>query len=176
MQYLTCTKIAVYTSRKPMSLAGAFAQNRRRGGPLALASASASLCHCCSPCLYLCAYLRSLKEAARSDIPYTRDPDPVPHTSHANSTADCRYFRPGCPTALPWWRANKPELVLYQCDRKTPAWECFKGEGCRHDSVPLGTRFESPALFSAGIQTRRSLPVDMDHVPTLALTGFGVQT
>ena len=55
-----------------------------------------------SPCLYLCAYLRSLKEAARSDIPYTRDPDPVPHTSHANSTADCRYFRPGCPTALPY--------------------------------------------------------------------------
>jgi len=61
----------------------------------------------------------------------------VPHTSHANSTADCRYFRPGCPTALPWWQANKPDLILYQCDRKTPAWECFKGEGCRHDSVPL---------------------------------------
>eukprot|EP01047_Picozoa_sp_COSAG01_P078132 COSAG01_NODE_14318_length_1469_cov_2.920438_2_plen_208_part_00 len=50
-------------------------------------------------------------------MPYTRDPNPVPHTSNASSTADCRYFKPGCPTALPWWRDNKPELILYQCDR-----------------------------------------------------------
>ena len=31
--------------------------------------------------------------------------------------------------------ASDPELVLYKCDKKTPAFECFKGEGCLHDSV-----------------------------------------
>ena len=56
-------------------------------------------------------------------IPYTRDPSP--HTART----------PG--NGLPWWQQNKPELVLYQCDRKTPAWECFPGEGCSHVSVPL---------------------------------------
>lgn len=40
-------------------------------------------------------------------------------------------------TALPWWQENHPELVLYTCDRKTPAWECFAGEGCSHVSVPF---------------------------------------
>ena len=43
----------------------------------------------------------------------------------------------GGSTALPWWKANKPDLVLYTCDRKTPAWECFAGEGCSHVFVPL---------------------------------------
>jgi hypothetical protein len=72
-------------------------------------------------------------------IPFTRDPA-CPHMSGSDGPA-CRSktpgFHPGCPTCLPWWKANKPELVLYQCDRKTPAWECFSGEGCRHASVPL---------------------------------------
>ena len=38
---------------------------------------------------------------------------------------------------LPWWQENYPSLVLYQCDRVTPAWECFAGEGCKHRNVPL---------------------------------------
>ena len=46
-------------------------------------------------------------------------------------------FKPGCPDCLPWWKENHPDLVLYQCDKVTPCWECFSGEGCRHDSVPL---------------------------------------
>eukprot|EP00040_Diaphanoeca_grandis_P013809 m.69741 g.69741 ORF g.69741 m.69741 type:complete len:454 (-) comp24134_c1_seq2:106-1467(-) len=56
-------------------------------------------------------------------IPFTRDP--APHTTGTP------------PTGLPWWIENHPELVLYQCDKKTPAWECFAGEGCAHVSVPL---------------------------------------
>ena len=47
-------------------------------------------------------------------IPYCRDP--TPHLDKNNS-------------GLPWWQENKPELVLYQCDQVTPAWECFPGEG-----------------------------------------------
>ena len=38
---------------------------------------------------------------------------------------------------LAWWQASHPELVLYTCDQKTPAWECFSGEGCSHVNVPL---------------------------------------
>ena len=40
----------------------------------------------------------------------------------------------------------------------------------------FGTRFESSALFSGRHPDASIFPVDMDHVPTLALTGFGVQT
>jgi hypothetical protein len=58
-------------------------------------------------------------------IPFTRDP--TPHVTGTGPAA----------SGLPWWQANKPELVLYQCDKKTPAWECFAGEGCAHVSVPL---------------------------------------
>ena len=60
-------------------------------------------------------------------IPYCRDP--TPRLSPEPGT--------GKPTGLPWWQKNKPELVLYTCDRSTPAWECFAGEGCAHESVPL---------------------------------------
>ena len=47
-------------------------------------------------------------------IPFCRDPSP--HLDANNS-------------GLPWWLEHAPDLVLYQCDRKTPAWECFPGEG-----------------------------------------------
>jgi hypothetical protein len=72
-------------------------------------------------------------------IPYTRDPGCPQMSGKAGPQCSNKTspFVPGCPTCLPWWKANKPDLVLYQCDRKTPAWECFGGEGCRHDSVPL---------------------------------------
>ena len=56
-------------------------------------------------------------------MPFSRDPTP-----HPTGTP---------PTSLPWWVDNYPELVLYQCDGITPAWECFAGEGCSHVSVPL---------------------------------------
>ena len=56
-------------------------------------------------------------------MPFSRDPTP-----HPTGTP---------PTSLPWWRKHHPELILYRCDRKTPAWECFAGEGCSHVSVPL---------------------------------------
>ena len=72
-------------------------------------------------------------------IPYTRDPG-CPQLSGKDGpqcSSVTPGFKPGCPTCLPWWQANKPDLVLYQCDKKTPAWECFSGEGCRHESVPL---------------------------------------
>ena len=39
---------------------------------------------------------------------------------------------------------HKPELGLYQCDRKTPAWECFAGGGCAHVSVPLARATPRP--------------------------------
>ena len=56
-------------------------------------------------------------------IPFTRDPAP-------NASI-------GKDEHLAWWQANHPELVLYTCDQKTPAWECFSGEGCSHVNVPL---------------------------------------
>ena len=55
-------------------------------------------------------------------IPFSRDP--TPHLGKP-------------PSGLPWWKKNHPELVLYRCDKKTPAWECFAGEGCSHLNVPL---------------------------------------
>ena len=56
-------------------------------------------------------------------MPFSRDPKP-----HVTGKP---------PTGLPWWQENHPDLILYQCDRKTPAWECFAGEGCSHKNVPL---------------------------------------
>ena len=56
-------------------------------------------------------------------MPFSRDPKP-----HPTGTP---------PTSLPWWIQHYPTFVLYQCDRVTPAWECFAGEGCSHVSVPL---------------------------------------
>ena len=59
-------------------------------------------------------------------IPFTRDP--APHVTPVPNTSG---------SGLPWWQTHKPELVLYRCDRKTPAWECFAGEGCAHVSVRI---------------------------------------
>ena len=56
-------------------------------------------------------------------MPYSRDP--APHTTG------------NPPSGLPWWKQNHPDLILYTCDRKTPAWECFAGEKCSHVNVPL---------------------------------------
>lgn len=46
-------------------------------------------------------------------IPFCRDP--TPHVVNESG--------------LEWWTEHHPDLVLYQCDRVTPAWECFSGEG-----------------------------------------------
>lgn len=63
-------------------------------------------------------------------MPYSRDPAPGTHlTPDHNSTSG--------KTGLAWWQQHHPSLILYRCDRKTPAWECFSGEGCSHDNVPL---------------------------------------
>ena len=56
-------------------------------------------------------------------MPFCRDP--APHRTGSP------------PTGLPWWQKNHPDLVLYRCDKKTPAWECFAGETCSHVSTPL---------------------------------------
>eukprot|EP01052_Picozoa_sp_SAG31_P008738 SAG31_NODE_446_length_15587_cov_29.651989_1_plen_649_part_00 len=66
------------------------------------------------------------KVAISSYMPYTRDPAPSCHPQPCDM--------------LPWWQQHKPHLVLYRCDRKTPAWECFGGGiSCEagHLSVPL---------------------------------------
>lgn len=77
-------------------------------------------------------------------MPFTRDPHP--HIDASKS-------------GLPWWIAHKPALVLYQCDRKNPAWECFAGEGCSHVSVPLD--LTNPATLdyqmSAGVEPAAKL-------------------
>jgi hypothetical protein len=76
-------------------------------------------------------------------IPFTRDPG-TPILNGTGPTA----------SALPWWQAHHPALVLYQCDRQTPAWECFAGEGCVHHYVPLD--LTNPATLdyqmTAGVQ------------------------
>ena len=56
-------------------------------------------------------------------MPFSRDPTPHPTGNP--------------PTSLPWWEKHHKNLILYQCDRVTPAWECFAGEGCSHVYVPL---------------------------------------
>ena len=38
---------------------------------------------------------------------------------------------------LSWWQAHNPSLVLYTCDRKTPAYECFAGAPACYKTVPL---------------------------------------
>jgi hypothetical protein len=72
-------------------------------------------------------------------IPFTRDP--TPHVTGTGADA----------SGLPWWQANKPELVLYQCDKKTPAWECFSGEGCAHISVPLDLTNPSTLAYQMSV-------------------------
>ena len=57
-------------------------------------------------------------------MPYTRDPSPSCHPQPCDM--------------LPWWQRNHPELVLYRCDRKTPALECWPGGiPCTRLSIPL---------------------------------------
>jgi len=57
-------------------------------------------------------------------MPYTRDPAP-----------SCQ---PQPCDMLPWWQRHHPELVLYRCDRKTPALECWPGGiPCTRLSIPL---------------------------------------
>jgi len=60
---------------------------------------------------------RANPEAVLSSyIPFSRDPNPKPHISGKGANA----------TTLPWWQKNKPELVLYRCDRRTPAWSAHE--------------------------------------------------
>ena len=62
-------------------------------------------------------------------IPFCRDPIAPQHQNQSGPSPPA--------SGLPWWQARHPELVLYRCDRTTPAWECFAGEGCSHAYVPL---------------------------------------
>ena len=89
-------------------------------------------------------------------IPFTRDPAPSPSSKDH----------------LEWWRAHHPDLVLYRCDRQTPAWECFAGEGCRHTNVPLDlTRAGTLAYqMSAAV-----LPAKRAGYTAIALDNFGLR-
>ena len=80
-------------------------------------------------------------------------------------------FKPGCPDCLPWWKENHPDLVLYQCDKITPCWECFGGEGCRHDSVPLDLTNPKTLDYqmSAGV-----LPAAKAGYNAIALDNYGL--
>jgi len=89
-------------------------------------------------------------------IPYTRDPAP----------------RPGANTNLPWWQAHHPSLVLYTADRKTPAWECFAGEGCAHVSVPLD--LTNPATLAYQIENAVA-PAAAAGYSAIALDNYGVR-
>ena len=89
-------------------------------------------------------------------IPFTRDP--APHVTNGSGLA--------------WWRQHKPELVLYQCDRKTPAWECFAGEGCAHVSVPLD--LTNPATLDYQLQVG-VLPASRAGYNAIAFDNFGLR-
>ena len=94
-------------------------------------------------------------------IPFTRDPAPGPHQTTVN----------GSTTGLPWWQKNMPELVLYQCDRVTPAWECFSGEGCSHASVPLD--LTNPATLDFQMSAA-VLPAKAAGYTAIALDNYGL--
>jgi hypothetical protein len=87
-------------------------------------------------------------------IPFTRDPAP-------NRTAEM----------LPWWQANHPSLVLYTCDRATPAWECFSGEGCSHASVPLDLTLPATLEYQMRVGV---LPARDAGYNAIALDNYGL--
>lgn len=91
-------------------------------------------------------------------IPFTRDP--AAHVTGHGANA----------TGLPWWEQNRPELVLYQCDRTTPAWECFSGEGCRHTDVPLD--LTNPATLEYQMQVG-VLPAKAKGYNAIAFDNYG---
>lgn len=93
-------------------------------------------------------------------MPFTRDP--TPHTTKDHQ---------GLPTGLPWWKEHHPELVLYTCDKKTPAWECFAGEGCQHVSVPLDLTNPSTLDYQ---MTAGVLPAAAAGYDAIALDNFGL--
>lgn len=74
-------------------------------------------------------------------------------------------------TGLPWWQKNHPDLVLYQCDRVTPAWECFAGEGCAHTSVPLD--LTNPATLQYQLETGFQ-PAASEGYTAIALDNYGL--
>lgn len=91
-------------------------------------------------------------------MPFTRDPSP-----HPTGTP---------PSSLPWFQKNYPELVLYQCDKKTPAWECYSGEACSHVSVPLD--LTNPATLTYQINVG-IIPASKAGYNSIALDNYDLQ-
>ncbi len=75
-------------------------------------------------------------------MPFTRDP------TQGHNPDPARITKP-----LSWWQVHHPEVVFYQCDRKTPAYECFGGQPCR-PVVPLDLSAPSTldVQFSLGVE------------------------
>ena len=99
-------------------------------------------------------------------IPYTRDPGcpqmsgkDGPHCHNKTSP-----FVPGCPTCLPWWKQNHPDLVLYQCDKKVRPYYCFATPQCSTSSaattpVALRRRLLGNASPERAVGTRAYLSI-----------------
>lgn len=91
-------------------------------------------------------------------IPFSRDPAAG---AHVDASKD----------GLPWWQSNHPSLVLYTCDRKTPAWECFAGEGCSHANVPLDLTQPEVLDLQMGWGV---LPAKAEGYNAIALDNYGL--
>ena len=73
--------------------------------------------------------------------------------------------------SLAWWKAHHPDMIMYKCDRTTPAYECFPGESCPYGPVPLTPLDVSLPKTLAWQVTHRMLPalklgyqaVDLDN-------------
>jgi len=83
--------------------------------------------------------------ASKFDYVWGASADSIPWWSSANAASIISYYMPYTrdPTGehnISWWQLNYPALVLYKCDRVTPAYECYAGEPCpdgNHPDVPL---------------------------------------
>ena len=97
-------------------------------------------------------------------IPFSRDPIGTQHVNQSGPSPPA--------SSLPWWQANKPELILYQCDRVTPAWECFSGEGCAHTFVPLDLSNPATLAYQMAAAVR---PAKAAGYNAIALDNYGLR-
>ena len=96
-------------------------------------------------------------------IPFCRDPIASQHQNQSGSSPPA--------SGLPWWQANHPELVLYQCDQVTPAWECFAGEGCSHAYVPLDLAQPAVLAYQLEVAVR---PAKAAGYSAIGLDNYGL--
>ena len=70
-------------------------------------------------------------------------------------------------SGLPWWQKNHPDMVLYRCDRTTPAWEC-RARGNSLHSTPKTVQI-SPHRQKTQKERRRDRETEDNNATTQRL-------